>query len=97
MVLATTEPANRASQAVLERVGFLRVADRGDLWAYELTTLPTDPRTGPASPGASAAAVGGRDRGGEGVGVAAGGPAGGLVAEALADPVLHAAEHSLTW
>lgn len=40
MVLATTEPANRASQAVLERVGFLRVADRGELWAYELTSLP---------------------------------------------------------
>lgn len=40
MVLATTEPANRASQAVLERVGFVRVANRGDLWAYELTTMP---------------------------------------------------------
>jgi RimJ/RimL family protein N-acetyltransferase len=40
MVLATTEPGNRASQAVLERVGFVRVADRGELWAYELATLP---------------------------------------------------------
>jgi RimJ/RimL family protein N-acetyltransferase len=39
-VLATTEPGNRASQAVLERVGFLRVADRGELWAYELTSIP---------------------------------------------------------
>ncbi|MBM9509571.1 GNAT family N-acetyltransferase [Actinacidiphila acididurans] len=40
VVLATTEPGNRASQAVLGRVGFGRVADRGDLWAYELTRLP---------------------------------------------------------
>ncbi|MET9221028.1 GNAT family protein [Streptomyces sp. NPDC088197] len=40
VVLATTEPANRPSQAVLERVGFVRVADRGELWAYELTSLP---------------------------------------------------------
>ncbi|MBD0740221.1 GNAT family N-acetyltransferase [Streptomyces sp. CBMA29] len=40
VVLATTEPANRPSQAVLERVGFARVADRGELWAYELTSLP---------------------------------------------------------
>jgi RimJ/RimL family protein N-acetyltransferase len=40
MVLATTEPGNRPSQAVLERVGFERVADRGELWAYELTTMP---------------------------------------------------------
>jgi RimJ/RimL family protein N-acetyltransferase len=40
MVLATTEHGNRPSQAVLERVGFERVADRGDLWAYELTSMP---------------------------------------------------------
>lgn len=40
VVLATTEPGNSASQAVLERVGFERVADRGELWAYELTSLP---------------------------------------------------------
>jgi RimJ/RimL family protein N-acetyltransferase len=40
VVLATTEPGNAASQAVLKRVGFVRVANRGDLWAYELTTLP---------------------------------------------------------
>jgi RimJ/RimL family protein N-acetyltransferase len=40
VVLATTEPANRPSQAVLERVGFERVADRGELWAYELVTMP---------------------------------------------------------
>jgi RimJ/RimL family protein N-acetyltransferase len=40
MVLATTEPGNRPSQAVLERIGFERVADRGELWAYELTTMP---------------------------------------------------------
>ncbi|WP_328917546.1 MULTISPECIES: GNAT family N-acetyltransferase [unclassified Streptomyces] len=40
VVQATTEPGNRASQAVLERVGFLRVADRGELWAYELTSPP---------------------------------------------------------
>lgn len=40
VVLATTEPGNVASQAVLERVGFVRVADRGELWAYELTSLP---------------------------------------------------------
>lgn len=40
LVLATTEPGNRASQAVLERVGFVRVADRGELWAYELTSAP---------------------------------------------------------
>jgi RimJ/RimL family protein N-acetyltransferase len=40
VVLATTEPGNRASQAVLERVGFERVADRGELWAYELTSPP---------------------------------------------------------
>jgi RimJ/RimL family protein N-acetyltransferase len=40
VVLATTEPGNSASQAVLERVGFLRVADRGDLWAYELSSPP---------------------------------------------------------
>ncbi|MEW2516960.1 GNAT family N-acetyltransferase [Actinacidiphila alni] len=40
VVLATTEPDNRPSQAVLERVGFVRVADRGELWAYELTSLP---------------------------------------------------------
>lgn len=40
VVLATTEPANGPSQAVLERVGFMRVADRGELWAYELTSLP---------------------------------------------------------
>jgi len=39
-VLAATEPDNRASQAVLGRVGFLRVADRGGLCAYELTELP---------------------------------------------------------
>ncbi|SEO28438.1 GNAT family N-acetyltransferase [Actinacidiphila rubida] len=40
VVLATTEPENVASQAVLERVGFTRVADRGELWAYELTSPP---------------------------------------------------------
>jgi RimJ/RimL family protein N-acetyltransferase len=40
VVLATTEPGNRASQAVLERVGFERVANRGELWSYELTTMP---------------------------------------------------------
>lgn len=40
VVLATTEPGNRASQAVLERVGFVRVANRGDLWAYELSLMP---------------------------------------------------------
>ena len=39
VVLATTEPGNRASQAVLERVGFVRVPNRGELWAYELTLL----------------------------------------------------------
>ncbi|MFI0724465.1 GNAT family N-acetyltransferase [Streptomyces sp. NPDC021224] len=39
-VLATTEPGNGASQAVLGRVGFVRVADRGELWAYELRDLP---------------------------------------------------------
>ncbi|MBY8878300.1 GNAT family N-acetyltransferase [Actinacidiphila acidipaludis] len=39
VVLATTEPGNQPSQAVLERVGFVRVADRGELWAYELTSL----------------------------------------------------------
>ncbi|WNI14207.1 GNAT family N-acetyltransferase [Actinacidiphila sp. ITFR-21] len=40
VVLATTEPRNSASQAVLERVGFVRVADRGELWAYELSSIP---------------------------------------------------------
>ncbi|WP_328459972.1 GNAT family N-acetyltransferase [Streptomyces sp. NBC_00448] len=40
LVLATTEPGNRASQAVLERIGFVRVANRGDLWAYELRLMP---------------------------------------------------------
>lgn len=40
-VLATTTPDNAASQAVLKRVGFVRVADRGDLWAFELTSLPS--------------------------------------------------------
>ena len=40
LVVATTEPGNRASQAVLERIGFVRVANRGDLWAYELTEMP---------------------------------------------------------
>ncbi|MDX6355172.1 MAG: hypothetical protein QOF98_2075 [Streptomyces sp.] len=40
VVLATTEPANGASQAVLERVGFHRIADRGELWGYELTSIP---------------------------------------------------------
>ncbi|WP_435178242.1 GNAT family N-acetyltransferase [Actinacidiphila sp. bgisy145] len=40
VVLATTEPGNAASQAVLARVGFTRVADRGELWAYELTAPP---------------------------------------------------------
>jgi RimJ/RimL family protein N-acetyltransferase len=40
-VLATTEPGNAASQAVLRRVGFQRVADRGALWAYELRSLPS--------------------------------------------------------
>lgn len=41
LVLATTEPSNTPSQAVLARVGFHRVADRGHLWAYELPHLPT--------------------------------------------------------
>lgn len=41
VVLATTEPGNAPSQAVLERVGFQRVADRGELWAYELTAMPS--------------------------------------------------------
>lgn len=40
LVVATTEPGNRASQAVLERIGFVRVANRGDLWAYELRLMP---------------------------------------------------------
>jgi RimJ/RimL family protein N-acetyltransferase len=40
-VVATTEPGNTASQAVLGRVGFRRVADRGDLFAYELHVLPS--------------------------------------------------------
>jgi RimJ/RimL family protein N-acetyltransferase len=40
VVLATTEPGNGASQAVLARVGFSRVADRGELWGYELTSIP---------------------------------------------------------
>ncbi|WP_037915197.1 GNAT family N-acetyltransferase [Actinacidiphila yeochonensis] len=40
VVLAATVPGNRASQAVLERIGFERVSDRGELWAYELTGLP---------------------------------------------------------
>jgi len=40
VVLATTEPGNSASQAVLQRVGFNRVADRGELWGYELTSIP---------------------------------------------------------
>ncbi|MDX2646762.1 GNAT family N-acetyltransferase [Streptomyces sp. NPDC001902] len=35
-VLATTDPGNRASQRVLERAGFGRVADRDAQWAYEL-------------------------------------------------------------
>ncbi|MEU4096234.1 GNAT family N-acetyltransferase [Streptomyces sp. NPDC026673] len=35
-VLATTDPGNRASQSVLERAGFGRVADRDAQWAYEL-------------------------------------------------------------
>jgi RimJ/RimL family protein N-acetyltransferase len=39
-VMATTDPLNTASQAVLDRVGFHRVADRGDLWAFELMELP---------------------------------------------------------
>jgi RimJ/RimL family protein N-acetyltransferase len=39
-VLATTEPDNSASQSVLKRVGFHRIADRGELWAYELTSIP---------------------------------------------------------
>jgi len=39
-VMATTDPLNTASQAVLERVGFKRVANRGDLWAYELLEPP---------------------------------------------------------
>lgn len=36
-VLAATEPGNRASQAVLGRAGFARVADREGMFAYELT------------------------------------------------------------
>lgn len=39
-VVATTEAANLPSQRVLERVGFTRVADRGELWAYELRAVP---------------------------------------------------------
>lgn len=35
-VVATTDPGNRASQRVLERAGFGRVADRDAHWAYEL-------------------------------------------------------------
>ncbi|WP_089224625.1 GNAT family N-acetyltransferase [Actinacidiphila glaucinigra] len=35
-VLATTDPGNRASQRVLERAGFGRIADRDAQWAYEL-------------------------------------------------------------
>lgn len=35
-VLASTEPANSPSQAVLARAGFTRVADRDGTWAYEL-------------------------------------------------------------
>lgn len=35
-VLATTEPANSPSQAVLARAGFTRVEDRDGMWAYEL-------------------------------------------------------------
>ncbi|MGW3245870.1 GNAT family N-acetyltransferase [Streptomyces sp. NPDC001070] len=35
-VLATTDPGNRASQRVLARAGFGRVADRDAQWAYEL-------------------------------------------------------------
>ncbi len=35
-VLASTEPANAPSQAVLARAGFTRVADREGMWAYEL-------------------------------------------------------------
>lgn len=41
VVLATTEPANVPSQAVLQRVGFQRVADRGELWAFEITAMPS--------------------------------------------------------
>lgn len=40
-VLAATEPGNEASQAVLGRVGFRRVADRGTLFGYELLSLPS--------------------------------------------------------
>ncbi|MFF7212616.1 GNAT family N-acetyltransferase [Streptomyces sp. NPDC008238] len=35
-VLATTDPGNRASQRVLQRAGFGRIADRDAQWAYEL-------------------------------------------------------------
>ncbi|WP_328535628.1 GNAT family N-acetyltransferase [Streptomyces sp. NBC_00344] len=38
-VLACTDPGNQASQRVLTRAGFTRVADRDSLWAYELTSL----------------------------------------------------------
>lgn len=37
LLLATTEPANVLSQRVLERAGFTRVADRGELRAFELS------------------------------------------------------------
>ncbi|MEU1629327.1 GNAT family protein [Streptomyces sp. NPDC020096] len=37
-VVAATEPFNRPSQRVLERVGFIRVEDREGLWVFELTT-----------------------------------------------------------
>lgn len=36
-VRATTEPSNAASQAVLTRAGFARVADRQGMWAYHLS------------------------------------------------------------
>ncbi|MDJ0344037.1 GNAT family protein [Streptomyces sp. H10-C2] len=35
-LLATTDPENLPSQRVLERAGFTRVADRGELRAFEL-------------------------------------------------------------
>ncbi|MDF9811395.1 GNAT family protein [Streptomyces sp. SPB162] len=41
-LLATTEPENIPSQRVLERAGFTRVADHGELRAFELPA-PSDP------------------------------------------------------
>lgn len=41
-LLATTDPDNLPSQRVLERAGFTRVADQGELRAFELAA-PSDP------------------------------------------------------